>query len=54
MRLGETVIYEGRPHLVRGLQPMSVSDRRVEIQDPESGERRWVPVGELDREVGGG
>jgi hypothetical protein len=30
MRLDEIVIYKGCPHLVRGLQPMSVPDPRVE------------------------
>lgn len=54
MGLEETVIHKGRPHLVRGLQPVSVADRRVLIQDLESGEHRWVPLGELDQEGGGG
>jgi hypothetical protein len=52
MRLDEIVIYKGCPHLVRGLQPMSVPDPRVQIEDPASGERRWVPLGELHQAEG--
>jgi hypothetical protein len=43
MEIGDLVTYEGKSYVLRGLEPMSVPDRRAEIEDPESGERRTVP-----------
>jgi hypothetical protein len=43
MEIGDLVIYEGKSYVLRGLEPMSVPDRRAEVEDPESGERRTVP-----------
>jgi hypothetical protein len=47
MRLGEFVIYAECPYLLVGLDPMSVMGRRVELEDPHTGERRWVRYDEL-------
>jgi len=44
MEIGDLVTYNGKSYLLRGLEPMSVPDRRAEIEDPDSGERRSVPV----------
>ena len=44
MEIGDLVTYEGKSYVLRGLEPMSVPDRRAEIEDPESGERRTVPL----------
>jgi hypothetical protein len=44
MEIGDLVIYDGKSFVLRGLEPMSVPDRRADIEDPESGERRSVPV----------
>ena len=43
MEIGCDVIYKGKRHVLRGLEPMSVPDRRAEVEDPESGELFFVP-----------
>ena len=47
MKIGELVTYEGRPHVLRGLDPMSVPNRRAELEDFETGERITVPLDEV-------
>ena len=47
MQLGDLVTYEGRRYVVRGLDPMGVPDRRVDLEDVETGERRRVRISEL-------
>ena len=47
MRLGEEVIHDGQRLVLRGLDPMSVADGRAEVEDPETGERAFVPIAEL-------
>lgn len=47
MMLGDAVTYRGKPHVVRGLQPMSVPERRAQVEDLESGRRVWVPMNDL-------
>jgi hypothetical protein len=44
MEIGDLVTYNGKSYVLRGLEPMSVPDRRAEIEDPENGERCSVPV----------
>ena len=44
MNIGSYVIYEGRTYVLRGLDPMSVPDRRADLVDPETEERRQVPL----------
>jgi hypothetical protein len=48
MKIGDLVLYDGRPHHVRGFEPMSVPDRRVTLEDAETGEEVRVPIEELD------
>ena len=36
--LGDLVLYEGRSYVLRGLDPMGVPQRRVILEDPETGE----------------
>ncbi len=48
MEIGDDVIYNGKCYVLRGLEPMSVPDRRAELEDPESGERISVPVALLE------
>ena len=48
MQLGDLVTYEGRRYVVRGLDPMGLPDRRVDLEDVETGERRRVPIGDLE------
>ena len=38
MEIGDNVNYNGKCYVLRGLEPMSVPDRRAELEDPESGE----------------
>jgi hypothetical protein len=47
MRIGDTVIYRGKPYVLRGLEPMSVPDRCAQIEDARSGELLRVRVAEL-------
>jgi hypothetical protein len=47
MEIGDPVIYNGKSYVLRGLEPMSVPDRRAELEDPESGDLLSVPVGLL-------
>ena len=44
MTIGSYVIYEGRTYVLRGLDPMSMPDRRADLVDPETEERRQVPL----------
>jgi hypothetical protein len=44
MEIGCDVIYNGKRFVLRGFDPMSVPDRRAEVEDPESGELFSVPV----------
>jgi hypothetical protein len=48
MRLGDQVIYHGRVLVLLGLDPMSVTDRRAEVEDPQTGERFAVPLDDLE------
>jgi hypothetical protein len=47
MQLGDLLTYQGRRYVVRGLDPMGVPERRVDLEDVETGERRRVPIREL-------
>ena len=48
MRIGDPVIYRGRRYVLRGVDPMSVPDRRADLEDCETGERTRAPVAELE------
>jgi hypothetical protein len=39
MRIGDQVIYHGIVLVLVGHEPMSVPDRRAQVEDPASGER---------------
>jgi hypothetical protein len=47
MEIGDLVTYQGRAYVLRGLEPMSVPNRRVELEDPESGEVIVAPLAEV-------
>jgi hypothetical protein len=47
MRIGDQVTYQGRPYVLRGLDPMGIPDRRADVEDAETGELIRVPVSEL-------
>jgi hypothetical protein len=44
MKIGDLVTYEGRSYVLRGLEPMSVPNRRAELEDSETGEQVLVPL----------
>jgi hypothetical protein len=48
MELGNAVTYRGRVCVLRGLDPMSVDERRALLEDQHTGERFWVPLGEVE------
>ena len=47
MKIGDLVLHLGRTYYLRGIDPMSVPNRRVELEDPESGEMILVPLAEV-------
>jgi hypothetical protein len=48
MRLGDLVLYQGRRYYLRGLDPMSVSERHALLEDAQTGEEVSVPVEEVE------
>ena len=48
MRIGDPVIYRDRRYVLRGLDPMSVPDRRADLEDSETGELIRALVAELE------
>jgi hypothetical protein len=48
MKIGDLVLYQGRLHYLRGLDPMSVPDRRAILENAETGEEVTVPVAEVE------
>jgi hypothetical protein len=47
MRIGERVIHQGRVLVLLGHDPMSVPDRRAQVEDPITGERFFVLLDDL-------
>jgi len=47
MKIDDLVLYQGRLYYLRGLDPMSVPDRRVILEDPETGEELAVLAGDV-------
>jgi len=43
MEIGEVLNYGGRAYVLLGMEPMSVPDRKAELQDTETGEIVSVP-----------
>jgi hypothetical protein len=50
MEIGDLVTYQGRAYVLRGLEPMSVPNRRAELEDPETGEVVLVPLAEVSEQ----
>ena len=50
MLIGDSVIYDGRTHVVVGFTPTSVKPAEVELSDPKTGTTFWVDL-PLDREL---
>ena len=47
MQIGDLVTYQGKPYYLRGLDPMSVPDRRADLVDPTSGARVSAPLADV-------
>jgi hypothetical protein len=43
MKIGEVLTYDGRSYVLLGLEPMSVPDRRADLEDAETGEIVSIP-----------
>ena len=52
MRIGDTVIWNGRPVTLLGLEPMSVPGRLAHVRDDATGEEIDVPFDELSDDEG--
>jgi hypothetical protein len=48
MKIGDIVLHEGRRYYLRGLDPMSVPDRKAFLEDALTGEARMVPVDQIE------
>ena len=48
MAIGDLVLHLGRPFKLLGIDPMSVTDRRAELEDLETGERVRVLLEEIE------
>jgi hypothetical protein len=48
MAIGDHVLYQGRRYRLRGIDPMSVSERQAELENLETGERVRVPLDEVE------
>ena len=48
MRIGDLVTHLGRVLILRGLDPMSMPERRAQVEDPQTGESYSVPLRELE------
>jgi len=48
MNIGDLVLHQGRRYYLRGLDPMSVPDRRAMLEDAETGERLSAPLEEIE------
>ena len=47
MNIGDRVTYGGRTCVLRGLDPMSVPDRRAHLEVVATGERLAVPLADV-------
>ena len=54
MEIGDLVLYQGRLHYLRGLDPMSVPERRAQLEDAETSVLLWVPLEEVVEPSGEG
>ena len=48
MKIGDLVLHDGRRYYLRGLDPMSVPDRKAILEDALTGEPRMVPIDEIE------
>jgi hypothetical protein len=53
MAIGDLVLFNGRHYYLRGIDPMSVSERRAQLEDAETGELTQVLVDEIEQTAEG-
>ena len=44
MKIGDPVLHQGRRYFLRGLDPMSVPNRRAMLEDAQTGEETTAPI----------
>ena len=49
MKIGDHVLYLGQEFILRGFDPMSVPDRHVHLEHPETGEPLRAPIDEVEK-----
>jgi hypothetical protein len=47
MKIGDLVLHQGRRYYLRGLDPMSVPERRAFLEDAVTGEETIAPIEEI-------
>ena len=47
LTIGDPIRWRERSWILRGFDPMSVAERRAELEDEDSGERERVPLAEI-------
>ena len=52
MRIGDPVVYDGKLYVLRGVEPMSVDERKAELEDPDTGKRLKVLWDEVEEPRG--
>jgi hypothetical protein len=48
MKIGDPVLHAGRRYFLRGLDPMSVPNRRAVLEDAQTGEETTAPIAEVE------
>ncbi len=48
MAIGDFVLYLGRRYVLTGIDPMGVTDRRAELQDPDTGDTLRVLLDDVE------
>jgi hypothetical protein len=52
VKIGDVVLYNGRPVVLLGVEPMSVPERSARVRDVETGDEYNVPYDELEESEG--
>jgi hypothetical protein len=51
MDIGDLINVRGNAYFLRGLEPMSVDDRRIDLENVATGERAWVELAEVEEKA---
>jgi hypothetical protein len=52
VKIGDVVLYNGRPVVLLGVEPMSVPERSARVRDVATGEEHDVPYDDLREREG--